>query len=103
MGNKELVGLALALAGGYFYGFANGVESTIGSVFSAITEVTADVFSIKSYGMEAGIGQELGEGIVIKLGEYIMDDIGGTIGIFKAIGIILILAGLIYTYMIKET
>ncbi len=102
MGNKELVGLVLALAGGYFYGFARGVESTIGSVFSAITEVTVDVFSVKSYGMEAGIGQELGEGIVVKLSEYLMDDIGGTIGSFKAIGIILILAGLIYSYMIKE-
>ncbi len=101
MGTKELIGAGLTMVGGYFLGYANGIETTIGSIFATLSDTVAEVFNFQSYGIEAGIGQEIGQGIEIKLGRYIMNEMGNNIGGFKILGIVLILAGLIYSYRTK--
>lgn len=89
------------MVGGYFLGYANGIETTIGSIFAALSDTVVEVFNFQSYGIEAGIGQDIGQGIELKLGKYIMSEMGDNIGEFKILGIVLILAGLIYSYRTK--
>lgn len=102
MGKRGIFGAILTLIGGYFYGYASGIVATINYALTGISDITADIVSKATFGLGGSLGRELGNSISYEFRRYIMSQIGDSIGGLKLVGVVFILAGLMFSFIIKE-